>query len=160
MTAASPEEGCEVWEIGCRTSDALAGVVGNGLEALAKAVGDAVGSVLTNLATVWVDVGTPNLTTSGNNPSDAVAFIQDSLWWYMAAAAVLSVMVGGARMAWTMRAEPGKDVLRSLMTLTAVSGAGLAVVALAVEAADRFASGSSTAPRWGPTSGRTSGRCS
>ncbi|WP_380169636.1 hypothetical protein [Jannaschia sp. R86511] len=139
MTTPTPDQGCEVWEIGCRTSDALAGVVGNGLEALAKAVGDAVGSVLTNLATVWVDVGTPNLTTSGSNPSDAVAFIQGSLWWYMAAAAVLSVMVGGARMAWTMRAEPGKDVLRSLMTLTAVSGAGLAVVALAVEAADRFA---------------------
>ena len=86
-----------------------------------REVGDAVGSVLTNLATVWVDVGTPNLTTSGNNPSDAVAFIQGSLWWYMAAAAVLSVTVGGARMAWTMRTEPGKDV--SLHTLRFGAGA-------------------------------------
>lgn len=140
MTAApTPEADCAVWQLNCNLAEVANGVVGDALGALAKAVGDAVGSVLTNLATVWVDVGTPNLTTSGNNPSDAVAFIQDSLWWYMAAAAVLSVMVGGARMAWTMRAEPGKDVLRSLMTLTAVSGAGLAVVALAVEAADRFA---------------------
>jgi len=139
MTAANPVEGCEVWEIGCRASDALADVAGDALAALAKAVGDAVGSVLVDLSTVWVDVGTPNLTTSGNNPSDAVAFIQGSLWWYMAAAAVLSVTIGGARMAWERRAEPGLDVLRSLMTLTAVSGAGLAVIALAVQAADAFA---------------------
>ncbi|MFC3688911.1 hypothetical protein [Aquipuribacter hungaricus] len=140
MTApAATAAECAVWQLTCNLAEVANGVVGDALGALAKAVGDAVGSVLTNLATVWVDVGTPNLTTSGNNPSDAVAFLQDSLWWYMAAAAVLSVMVGGARMAWTMRAEPGKDVLRSLMTLTAVSGAGLAVVALAVEAADRFA---------------------
>jgi hypothetical protein len=139
MTTPVPDEGCEVWEIGCRTSDALAGVAGDALAALAKAVGDAVGSVLVDLSTVWVDVGTPNLTTSGNNPSDAVAFIQGSLWWYMAAAAVLSVTVGGARMAWERRAEPGLDVLRSLMTLTVVSGAGLAAIALAVQAADAFA---------------------
>lgn len=139
MTVANPDEECAVWEIGCRTSDALAGVVGDGLDALAKAVGDAVGSVLIDLSTVWVDVGTPNLTTSGNNPSDAVAFIENSLWWYMAAAAVLSVTVGGARMAWERRAEPGLDVLRSLMTLAVVSGAGLAVIALAVQAADGFA---------------------
>lgn len=135
----TPEADCAVWELKCNLGEAANSVVGDALGSLAKAVGDAVGSVLTSLATVWVDVGTPNLTTSGGGPSDAVGFIQDSLWWYMAGAAVLSVMVGGARMAWEQRVEPGKDVLRSLMTLSLVSGAGLAVVALSVRAADAFA---------------------
>jgi len=135
----TPEADCAIWELKCNLGEAADSVIGDALGGLAKAVGDAVGSVLTSLATVWVDVGTPNLTTSGGGPSDAVAFIQNSLWWYMAGAAVLSVMVGGARMAWEQRAEPGKDVLRSLMTLSLVSGAGLAVIALAVQAADAFA---------------------
>ncbi|WP_336922893.1 hypothetical protein [Aquipuribacter sp. SD81] len=136
-TPAAPQ--CEVWQVDCQLQEVAAEVLTDTLARLAVAVGDAVGAVLTSLSTLWVDIGTPNLTTSGNNPSDAVAFIQGSLWWYMATAAVLSVTVGGARMAWERRAEPGRDVLRSLMTLAVVSGSGLAVIALAVQAADAFA---------------------
>lgn len=67
-----------------------------------------------------------------------VLFLQDSLWWYMSAAAVLSVLIGGARMAWEQRAEPGRDVLKSLMTLIIVAGAGVTVIGLLVQAADGF----------------------
>ncbi|WP_340290471.1 hypothetical protein [Aquipuribacter hungaricus] len=139
MTTTAPNPQCGLFDIDCQAEEVAAGIITDTLGRLAKAVGDAVGSVITSLSTLWVDIGTPNLTTSGNSPSDAVGFIQGSLWWYMAAAAVLSVMVGGARMAWERRAEPGRDVLRSLMTLSVVSGAGLATIALAVRSADAFA---------------------
>src|SRR5699024_3853877 len=67
-----------------------------------------------------------------------VLFLQDALWWYMGAAAVLSVMIGRAKMAWEQRAEPGCEVLKSLLTLIVVAGAGVAVIGLLVHAADGF----------------------
>jgi type IV secretion system protein TrbL len=68
----------------------------------------------------------------------AVGFLQNSLWYYVGALALLSVIVAGIRMAWEQRAQPGKDLLQSLITLVVVSGAGLAVITLAVTAADEF----------------------
>lgn len=78
----------------------------------------------------------PGMGTSG--ATDAVGYLQDSLWWYVAGLAVLSVVVGGIRMAWTQRMQPGKDVLQSLLTLVVVSSAGLTGIGLAVTAADGF----------------------
>jgi len=121
--------------------DAVGGVAGSAIDALADAVTEAVGKAVASVGTLWVKVGTPNLTTTdgGSTPSDAVGFLQGSLWWYMAAAAVLSVIIAGAKMAWEGRAEPGRDLLKSLLTLVVVAGAGLTAISLAVAAADGFA---------------------
>lgn len=73
------------------------------------------------------------------NAGGAVLFLQSSLWWYMAAAAVVSVIIGGARMAWEQRAEPGRETVKSLLTLVVVAGAGVTIVGLLVAAADSFA---------------------
>ncbi|WP_133163805.1 hypothetical protein [Cryobacterium zongtaii] len=78
----------------------------------------------------------PAIGTSGG--SGPVAYLQDSLWWYVAGFAVLSVIVAGLRMAWTQRMQPGKELLQSLLTLVVVSSAGLTAVGLAVAAADGF----------------------
>ena len=125
--------------IGGAVGNAASSVVGSWIQDLADAVQEALGKALASLGTLWVNVGTPNLTTSGGGPSDAVGFVQGSLWWYMGAAAVLSVIVGGARMAWERKADPGRDVLRGLVTLAVVVGAGLTTIALCVAAADGFA---------------------
>ncbi len=74
----------------------------------------------------------------GSNGSPAVAFVQNSLWWYMIAVATIGVIFGAVRMAWEQRAEPGKDLVKSLLTLAVVSGTGLTVVSLLVAAADSF----------------------
>ena len=68
----------------------------------------------------------------------AVLFLQSSLWWYMGAGAVVSIIIGGIRMAWEQRAEPGRDTIRSLLTLIVVAGAGVTIVGLLVAAADSF----------------------
>jgi hypothetical protein len=57
----------------------------------------------------------------------------------MAGASVLAVMVSGARIAWARRAEPARDLLRALLTMVVVSGAGLTTLALGTQAADQFA---------------------
>ncbi len=79
------------------------------------------------------------LPSTGPDASRPVAFLQSRLWWYMGAAAVMSVIVGAVRMVWEQRAEPGKELLKSLMTLVVVSGAGLTGISAAVAAADGFA---------------------
>ncbi|WP_270909021.1 hypothetical protein [Leucobacter sp. UCMA 4100] len=68
----------------------------------------------------------------------AVAFLQGSLWWLMLAVAVGGVIIGGARMAFEQRAQPGKDVVVGLVRLIVVTGAGVALVGLLITAADSF----------------------
>ncbi|AWB88143.1 hypothetical protein C3E77_15305 (plasmid) [Mycetocola zhujimingii] len=70
--------------------------------------------------------------------SSTVGFLQNSLWYYVGGLAVLSIIIGGIRMAWEQRAQPGKDLIQSLITLIVVSGSGLAIIGLAVTAADAF----------------------
>lgn len=213
---------CDFLDFECKSKEWAASTLGDALTNAANAVLEAVGKGLASLGTVWVNIGTPNLTggsgDGGVDPassagnvggintilgyvtwisfglailslialgvrmgslrrreaaeevgrlgivlgavvltsaasglitallpqaqgagSPAVAFIQNSLWWYMAAAAMLSVIIGGARMAWEQRAEPGRDLVRSLLTLIVVSGAGLTIVGLLVAASDSFA---------------------
>lgn len=99
----------------------------------------------TLLAVVVISAATALITglmadgNSGEGASETVAFLQNSLWWYVLALAMLSVVVGGARMAWEQRAQPGKDLVKSLFTLIAVSSFGLLTVGLCVAAADTFA---------------------
>ncbi|MFJ7751806.1 hypothetical protein ACIQXM_17850 [Arthrobacter sp. NPDC097144] len=91
-----------------------------------------------SLATFWVKLPTSNLTSDGVNPSPTVSFLQSGLWYWTAALAVLAVIIGGARMAWEQRGDPIKHLVRSLLTLTLVSGMGLAVIAFLITAADGF----------------------
>lgn len=202
--------------------DAIDGAVGDAIENLANAVLEAFGKAVGSLGTLWVNVGTPNLTGTGGRSSiaagttapnsdgiitvlgwvtwvaivtagisiillgaliatrmrngegfqaagrvgivlgaiflmsgatalvsgllprgpqgagGAVLFLQSSLWWYMGAAAVVSVIIGGVRMAWEQRAEPGKETVKSLLTLIVVAGAGVTIVGLLVSALDSF----------------------
>lgn len=72
--------------------------------------------------------------------SSTVVWLQRHLWYYVGFAVVLSVIVGAARMAWQQHADPGKELLKSLITLVVVTGAGLTVLSIAIRAADGFAS--------------------
>jgi type IV secretion system protein TrbL len=119
----------------------LAGsAAGDIIGAIAKAIIQALDQVIATVATLWVQVGTPNLTTTtgGSTPSSTVGYIQGHLIFYTGAMAIAGVLLGCFRMAWEQRAEPGKDVLRGLLTFLVVSGAGLTVLSLAITAADAF----------------------
>lgn len=117
------------------------GIVNDGLDNLAQKIVEAIVPVVKQVGTLWVSTPTPQIATDpgSGRASSTVAFIQGSLWWYMAAALVLAVIVGGTRMAWEQRGEPLRDLLKALLTFVVVSSAGLSVIALGTAAGDAYA---------------------
>ena len=95
-----------------------------------------VATILISAATGITAAVVPASSVQGSAP---VAYLQASLYWYMLAVAIVGVIAGAVKMAWQQRAEAGLDVLRSILTLAAVAGAGLSAVALLTGAADQFA---------------------
>ena len=132
------EKDCGLLGEKCWVGNWAGNVLADGIESLARVVSEALGQIVVSLATFWVEMPTSNLTSDGINPSPTVSFLQSGLWYWTAALAVLAVIIGGGRMAWEQRGAPIKDLVRSLLTLTLVSGMGLAVIAFLITAADGF----------------------
>jgi len=124
----------------CQAGAAIEDAANDSIKNMAKAIADAVGQTIRTLGTFWVNVGTPALTSApgGSTASDPVLFLQNSLYFWTAALAVLSVLVGAAKMVIERRGAPLRDLARSLATLIVVSGAGVAAVGLLTVAADQF----------------------
>ena len=124
----------------CHAGAAIEDAANDTVKNMAKAIADAVGQTVQTLGTFWVNVGTPSLTTvpGGSTASDPVLFLQNSLYFWTAALAVLSVLVGAAKMIIERRGAPLRDLARSLATLVVVSGAGVATVGLLTVSADQF----------------------
>lgn len=95
--------------------------------------------VATILVSAAVSLVTALVPTVSSKGSSTVAYIQNSLWWYMIAFAAFGIIVGAVRMAWEQRAEPGIDLVKSLLTLVVVNGAGLTAVTMLTAAGDSFA---------------------
>lgn len=133
-------EGWEAFSIGCHAGAAFEDVANDAVKNMAKAIADAVGQTVQTLGTFWLNVGTPALTAApgGSTGSDPVLFLQGNLYFWTASLAVLSVLVGSAKMVIERRGAPLRDLVRSLATLIVVSGAGVAAVGLLTVAADQF----------------------
>lgn len=131
---------CDWWNFGCQAGDFVNDRANDAIKEMADAIADAVGNVVKTLGTFWVNVGTPALTSApgGSTASDPVLFLQNSLYFWTASLAVLSVLVGAAKMVIERRGAPLRDLVRSLATLIVVSGAGVAAVGLLTVAADQF----------------------
>jgi type IV secretion system protein TrbL len=130
---------CEMWNLDCVTKSAVSGVIDDAIGNLAKAIMEGMSQMVTTLSTFWVSMPTANLASQdGVTASPVVGFVNTELGYWTLALAVLSVILGGTRMIWEQRGAPLKDLLRSLLTLTLVSGLGLAVISILVIAADAF----------------------
>jgi len=133
--------GCGLADLVCQAKEGAANAISQGadsaLQVLATSVNEALGSALASLGTAWTQLATPNLTGSGAG-AETVTFLRDSVGWYVAALAVLAVIVGGARLAWEQRGAPLLELIRALGTLAIVSGASITGIGLAVVAADGF----------------------
>ena len=102
---------------------------------------DRLGTIL--FATILISGGT-GVVAGVLRPGDSmgstgVAFIQNSTWWYTVAFGMVGVFVAGIKMAWEQRADAGKDLLRSLLTLMTVSAIGLSVISYLQFAGDEYA---------------------
>ncbi len=119
--------------------DWVSGLADDAIGNLAKSIMEGMSQMVATLSTFWVSMPTANLASGdGVTPSPVVGFINSELGYWTLALAVLSVILGGTRMIWEQRGAPLKDLLRSLLTLTLVSGLGLAVISILVIAADAF----------------------
>jgi hypothetical protein len=137
------EKECEVWDAYCWStqgaSNVAAGIADDAINNLAKAIMEGMSQMVTTLSTFWVTMPTVNLASEdGTTPSPVVSAVNSELMPWTLALAVLAVILGGIRMIWEQRGAPLKDLLRSLLTLTLVSGLGLGVISILVVAADAF----------------------
>ena len=114
------DEGCTGWSFFnpfCHVNEGVEAVVGNAIENMANAVMEAFGKAIASLGTVWVHIGTPNLTGSGGGSAiDAGSSAPDSanvtsvmgyVMWISLGIAVLALFILGALIATRMRAGEG-----------------------------------------------------
>ncbi|TDU89968.1 TrbL/VirB6 plasmid conjugal transfer protein [Kribbella voronezhensis] len=112
---------------------AIGGLFGFLFDTLKKLIVDAVVAVLKAVGTLWVDIKTPGI---GNN--SAILFVQAYTFWILVFAATISVIIGGVRMAVSQRGEPLRDIMKSLLTMVVVSGAGVAFASTLITVSDVF----------------------
>jgi type IV secretion system protein TrbL len=130
---------CSLGDMTCVVGNIASGAVNDAITNLAKSILEGMSQMVTTLSTFWVSMPTANLASQdGVTASPVVGFVNSELGYWTLALAVLSVILGGTRMIWEQRGAPLKDLLRSLLTLTLVSGLGLAVISILVIAADAF----------------------
>src|SRR3712207_2050010 len=117
--------------------DWVQGLADDAVSNLAKSIMEGMSQMVTTLSTFWVSMPTVNLISEDRTgPSSVVSIVNSELMAWTLTLAVLAVIIGGIRMIWEQRGAPLKDLLRSLLTLTLVSGLGLGVVSILVIAAD------------------------
>jgi len=132
---------CKFGDFGCGLGNALEDIANDAIGNLAKSIMEGMSQMVTTLSTFWVSMPTVNLTSEdGATASPVVSAVNSELMPWTLTLAVLAVILGGIRMIWEQRGAPLKDLLRSLVTLTLVSGLGLGVISILVIAADALAS--------------------
>ncbi|WP_314216596.1 hypothetical protein [Pseudarthrobacter equi] len=128
---------CGLIDWKCSTQEFIGGITDDAIGNLAKAIMEGMSQMVTTLSTFWVSTPTVNLTSQdGSTASPVVSMVNSELMPWTLALAVLAVILGGIRLIWEQRGAPLKDLLRSLVTLTLVSGLGLGVISILVIAAD------------------------
>jgi type IV secretion system protein TrbL len=131
---------CSFGDIGCGIGNAVSDLADDAIGNLAKSIMEGMSQMVTTLSTFWVSTPTVNLTSQdGSTASPVVSIVNSELMPWTLALAILSVIFGGIRLIWEQRGAPMKDLLRSLITLTLVSGLGLGVISILVVAADFLA---------------------
>jgi type IV secretion system protein TrbL len=121
---------CGMLDVGCQVGNAI----NDALVTAAKSAAAAAAQFAGDMSTFWLSVPSPTL----NADDPTVSFIQGSLYWYTSALAVLAVIVASCRIMWERRTDPGMDVLKTLIILVLINGAGLAFVSSLIYAGDQF----------------------
>lgn len=130
---------CGFLDVGCGVGAAVSDLANDAMGNMAKAIMEGMSQMVTTLSTFWVSMPAVNLTSEdGTQPSSVVSMMNSELMTWTLSLAVFAVIIGGIRMIWEQRGAPLKDLLRSLITLTLVSGLGLGVISILVIAADAF----------------------
>lgn len=124
------------WAVG-KILNAGSDVAMAGVNGFAKLVSEAVATMLTALATLWIRLDVPNVWTGSTAP--VVAALQSEVAYLTATLAVLGLILGGARLAMDQHGQPGREIIHGLIVLALVTGMGVPVIGLLTSASDAWA---------------------
>lgn len=108
--------------------------------AFAEVIANVVAGVIKTVGALWIYVPTLHATEGADyTPVATVSFMRGQVMWIAAAAAVISMIIGGVRMAYQHNGESARELLKSMLTLVVVTFGGLALVTVLTEAGDLLA---------------------
>ena len=124
-----------ICSVGQGAASAATGAVSGGImNSIASDFSSAEGEMLKLLLSAWVNVPSPSLSST----SGTVGFLQSSLSWYVAAAAVLGLLVAAGRLAIERKPDAAKEAATGMLTTLLTIGAGVATISLLSAAGDAF----------------------
>lgn len=86
-----------------------------------------------------VSIGSFIIPERSTTMSGSIAFLQDQTVYLTMALAAVSLIIAGVTMAWSHRAEPAQDVLKSLLILATVTVAGVTFISILTKGTDALA---------------------
>jgi len=110
-------------------------------EPILKAIGAAVGTLMSTIATFWVYVPTIAVGNDQGKPAnDTVDWVWQHTQFIALFIAAIGLIVGAIQMAWTQRGESARELLRSLITLAVAAAFSIAVAQALITVGDIFSS--------------------
>ncbi|MEU8222984.1 hypothetical protein [Kribbella sp. NPDC048915] len=102
---------------------------------------EAVGTLMSTIATFWVYVPTIAIGNDEGQPANSTV---EWIWGHTEFIAVflagVALVFGAIQMAWTQRGESARDLLRALITLAIASAFSIAIAQALIEVGDMFSS--------------------
>jgi len=121
------------WNLFCQVGSVFSDIAESVVTTVANAAATGSEFALVQLTEFWASNPTTNLAQDEN-----VGWLQDVLASPLVLVAIIGVLMAAGQMVWTQKGQPLQDVLKSLLTLVIISGAGVTGVGLLTEAADEF----------------------
>jgi len=119
---------------------AVSSVAGDVVTQLAKSVLDAVSWAVKQTATLWMGIGTPQLSNAAGQPTGAVGWLQENLVYLTSGLAVFSVLVGAAKIALEeQKAHHARELTRFLVVYGMIAAGSAALGTALVSACDQIA---------------------
>ena len=126
--------------VGKAVGGGISSVAGDAITALAKAVLGALGRTIEWASTLWVGVGTPQVANSAGQSTGTVSFLQQNLLAYTTGLAVLSTLIGAARIVYhEHKATQARELIRFLATYAAVSAGAATAASVLIGGSDQMA---------------------
>jgi len=145
---------CFPLDFGCLAktgAGAVASKVTNSfLDEVRKSAADATTTILKTLGTFWLNIPSPKVSNLAGpelagaaapanlQASGAAGVLQGNLGYLTILAAVVGLIVCGARLGMTGRSEHGSEAVKMLVRLIAVTAAGAGIVDILIKAGDVF----------------------
>lgn len=131
-------EGCVGIDFGCWAGDAVSAAANDAIQELARNVAETFGKMMASLGTFWLYIPTPNLASGAGSNSDVVSFIQNSLIFYVAIAAIISIIITSIRLVLTQKGQHLVRIAQGIVTLIIASAVGVPLLSLLIIAGDEF----------------------